>query len=139
MHLYLNLKEYLGTWPQYSEIEDLSKKLEKSIKDLTSEVENLKRQIEPLKSLIAPTGLNLSYTTLRNLKHLFQESSHFEPLDPMGQDGQVFAEILGIDISLAWKIAQHFWDKRSINGLEENEEVSAEIIKRIRENFLVDL
>lgn len=105
---HINLKEYLGTWPQYSEVEDLSKKLEKSINDLTSEVKNLRSQIEPLQSLVAPTGLRLSYTTLRNLKHLAQESSHFEPLDPMGQDGQVFAEILGIDLSLAWKIAEHF-------------------------------
>lgn len=136
---HINLSEYLGTWPQYSEIEDLSKKIEKSINDLTSEVKDLKRQIEPLKSLIAPTGLSLSYTTLRNLKHLLQENSHFESLDPMGQDAQVFAEILGIDISLAWKIAQHFWDKRSIHGLEENEEVTAELIERIRENFSVDL
>jgi len=57
----------------------------------------------------------------------------------MGQDGQVFAEILGIDISLGWTIAQHFWDKRSIDGLEENKQVTAELIERIRENFLVDL
>jgi hypothetical protein len=57
----------------------------------------------------------------------------------VGQDGQVFAEILGIDISLAWKIAQHFWDNRSIDGLEENEGVTPELIERIRENFLVDL
>lgn len=136
---HINLKEYLGTWPQYSEVEDLSKKLEQSIKDLTSEVKDLKRKIEPLESLIGPTGLRLSYTTLRNLKHLLQNSSRFEPLDPMGQDGQVFAEILGIDISLGWTIAQHFWDKRSIDGLEENKEVTAELIERIRENFLVDL
>jgi len=66
---HINLREYLGTWPQYSEVEDLSKKLEKSIKELTSEVRSLKSQIEPLKSLIAPTGLKLSYTTLRNLAH----------------------------------------------------------------------
>ncbi len=135
---HINLSEYLGTWPQYSEVEDLSKKLEKSIKDLTSEIKNLKRQIEPLKFLIAPTGLSLSYTTLRNLKHLLQQSSRFEPLDPKGKDGQVFAEILGIDISLAWKIAQHFWDNRSTDGLDENEGVTPELIEKIRENFLVD-
>ncbi len=135
---HINLKEYLGTWPQYSEIEDLSKKAEKALKDLTSEVKNLKRQLEPLQSLTAPTGLNLSYTTLRNLKHLFKGSSHFEPLDPIGQDGQVFAEILGIDISLAWKIAQHFWRNRSIKGIDEIEEVSDELIERIRENFWVE-
>ena len=135
---HVNLSEYLGTWAQYSEIEELSKKLEKTIKELASEVKDLKKQIEPLQSLVAPTGLRLSYTTLRNLKHLAQESSRFESLDPMGQDGQVFAEILGIDISLAWKIAQHFWDKRNINGLEGDKEVTAELLGRIRENFQVD-
>ena len=135
---HINLNEYLGTWPQYSEVEDLSKKLEKSINNLTSEVKNLRSQIEPLQSLVAPTGLRLSYTTLRNLKHLAQESSHFERLDPMGQDGQVFAEILNIDLPLAWKIAEHFWNTRSIHGLEGNGDVTAELIEKIRENFLVD-
>jgi hypothetical protein len=135
---HINLSEYLGTWPQYSEVEDLSKKLEKSIKGLTSEIKNLKNQIEPLKQLASPTGLNLSYTTLRNLKHLLQQNPHFEPLDPKGQNGMVFAEILNIDISLAWKITEHFWDNRSIDGLENKEGVTPELIERIRENFLVD-
>lgn len=135
---HINLTEYLGTMPEYSEIEELSKKVEKAINELTSEVKNLKKQIEPLQSLVAPTGLSLSYTTLRNLRHLAQGGSHFEPLDPVGQDGQVFAEILGIDLSLAWKIAQHFWDKRTVNGLEESEGVTPELIRKIRESFLID-
>jgi hypothetical protein len=120
---HINLTEYLGTWPEYSEIEELSKKIEKAMSELTSEVKNLKKQIEPLQSLVAPTGLSLSYTTLRNLRHLAQGSSHFERLDPVGQDGQVFAEILGIDLSLAWKIAQHFWDKRTSMGWREVKEL----------------
>jgi hypothetical protein len=135
---HINLNEYLGTWPQYSEVEELTKKLEKSINELTSEVKDLKRQIEPLQSLVAPTGLKLSYTSLKNLKRLAQGSSQFEPLDPMGQDGPLFVEILGIDISIAWKIAEHFWDKRTIDGLEEMEGITAELIQKIRESFLID-
>jgi hypothetical protein len=135
---HINLTDYLGTWPEYSEVEELSKKLEKAIAGLTSEVNALKRQMEPLQSLVAPTGLNLSYTTLRNLKHLTQGSPQFERIDPKGQDGPVFAEILEIDLSLAWKIAQHFWDKRVVDGLEGAEGVTPELIRKIRESFLVD-
>lgn len=135
---HINLMEYLGTWPDYSEVEELSKKLEKVISGLTSEVKELKRQIEPLKSLVAPTGLNISYTTLRNLRHLTQGNPHFERIDPTSQDGQVFAEILEIDLSLAWKIAQHFWDKRTVDGLEGIVGVTAELIGKIRESFIVD-
>lgn len=133
---HINLREYLGTWPEYSEIEELTKKLEKVISGLTSEVRELKKQIEPLQSLVTPTGLNLSFTTLRNLRHLAQGSS-FERIDPVGQDGQVFAEILEIDLPLAWKIAEHFWDKRTVEGLGESEGITAELIKKIRENFIV--
>jgi hypothetical protein len=135
---HINLRDYLGTWPEYSEVEELSKKLEKAMAGLTSEIKELKKQIEPLKSLVAPTGLNLSYTTLRNLRHLIQGSLHFERIDPKGQDGQVFAEILEIDLSLAWQIAEHFWDKRTVDGLEGTEGVTAELIGKICENFLVD-
>ena len=135
---HINLREYLGTWPEYSEVEEASKKVEKAISGLTSEVRELKKQLEPLQSLVAPTGLRLSYTTLRNLRLLVQGNPHFERIDPVGQDGQVFAEILGIDLSLAWKIAQHFWDKRTLHGLEGSEGVTAELVRNIRENFLVD-
>jgi len=135
---HINLRDYLGTWPEYSEVEELSKKLEKAMAGLTSEIKELKKQIEPLKSLVAPTGLNLSYTTLRNLRHLIQGSPHFERIDPKGQDGQVFAEILEIDLFLAWQIAEHFWDKRTVDGLEGTEGVTAELIGKICENFLVD-
>ncbi|MHA1366193.1 MAG: hypothetical protein ACTSPK_13470 [Candidatus Heimdallarchaeota archaeon] len=134
---HINLKDYLGTWPSYSEIDELSKKIEKSSRDMTGEIRNLNRHLEKLEKAIGLTGLNLSATTLKSIANIMKGDFTLEKLNPIGQPGPFFEEVLGVEQDIAWKIAEHFWRSNSINGLQDIEDITPEVIDVIKQRLRV--
>src|SRR5436190_10723281 len=111
--------------------------LTRAIDELTKQVkmsgETLEKHHGPLTS---PTGLALSVTALRNVRHLMSGSRwlKFEPMDPRFVHHTVLAEVLEIDRRTALKIWNHF---RGHSGHARLEDLglSAELIQKINEAF----
>ena len=80
---HIDLNDYLYTDISESELNQHGKKIEESIGKLTSELKKLNDHIAQISSIAAPTGLDISISTLRNLKHIISGKDSFVKIDPM--------------------------------------------------------
>jgi molybdopterin converting factor small subunit len=107
-----------------------------AVEDLTKRVKEI---ADTLKGDLAPltthTGLNLSITTLRNLRHLLAGSDELELMDPVAGGHQVLAEVLAIDYKTAFKIWNHFRGHSGVAKLEDVEGVTPDLAQRVRKYF----
>ena len=113
-------------------------KIEKAIKELTAEVRKEVQSLDRLTSLAGATGLDLSSTTLKNLRHVLVVGSEMEKIDPRGLDYRVFREVLGIDFHLATRLEGFFRRDDEETDLKEIEGVTDELLEKIRRWFLVE-
>ena len=113
-------------------------KIEKAIKELTKEVEKEGRSLDRLTSIAGATGLDLSITTLKNLRHVLAGGNEMEKINPRGLDYRVFREVLGIDVQLAARLADFFWRDDEEADLRQIEGVTDELLEKIRRWFLVE-
>lgn len=119
------------------ELEKHAEELTASIDKLTAEAhsiaESLKKDLAPLTT---PTGLSLSVTALRNLRHILSGTDTIERFSPLVRDVEIFTEILGVDRALALRIWNYFRHGGG-NRLEDIEGVTPEIGERVRRFFHV--
>ena len=104
---------------------------------MTDEVRKLNRNIEQFTSIGGNTGLDLSVTTLRNLKNIISGNGGLEKLDPHYCGYRTFQEVLNIDVHLAHNLEMHFnysQDKK----LEDVEDITSEIIVEIKKHFYIN-
>lgn len=112
-----------------AEVNEALKDLSKQAKEIAT---TLKRDLAPLTT---PTGLALSVTALRNLRHLLAGSEKFDPLDPVAGGHEVMAEMLAIDHATAFNIWNHFRGHSGVNKLEDVKGVTPELAQKVRECF----
>lgn len=113
-----------------------AEELKGAIEKLTKQSEQIARTLqEHLPPLTTPTGLALSVTAIRNLRHLQSGTAKTEPIDPVGGGHEVFVEVLGIDHQTAFRIWQFFRGHSAAEKLEDLEGVTAALAQRIRETF----
>ena len=134
----ISLRDYLGTWPSYAPIEELGKVIEKGLGEVASELKAINRHLGEISASTTATGLRLSVSTLQALSLLAKGHDPIGKLDPQGQDGAVFQEVLGLPLDLSWRIARHFWRTRSLRGLTEVPGVSEDVIGAVRLRFSVE-
>ena len=113
-------------------------KIEEAIKKLTAEVRKEGQSLDRLTSLAGATGLDLSITTLKNLRHVLVVGSEMEKIDPWGLDYRVFREVLGIDVHLALRLEGFFRRDDQEADLREIEGVTDELLEKIRKWFIVE-
>ena len=105
-----------------------------------SGVDHLKYSRERIEDIItsrvAPR-LDLSVSTLRNLKHLLAEDEQLERIDPSGCDYRVFMEVLGVDRDMASSLNQFFWRGNGRKGLSDIEGITDEMIENIERHFIL--
>lgn len=134
---HIDLFDYWGSYTPQSETYEQGREITEAIKKLTSEVERLRRQIEPLTKLAGATGLDLSVTTIRNLRSVVANLEHIEKLDPSGLDYDVFMEVLGVDMETAYNLSDFFYQGNDSNDLDAVEGVTEEIIEKIKKHFIL--
>jgi hypothetical protein len=88
--------------------------------------------------MVAPTGLDISISTLRNLKHIISGKDSFVKIDPMYCDYQVFKEVLQIDIQLAFLLETHFLEKKLVEDLSHLNGMTEEILNRFKQHFITE-
>ena len=133
---YIDFNDYLHSTISESELTSHGKKIEKCLKDLTGEIKKLNSHLENLSSISAPTGLDISITSLRSLKHIISGKGSFDKFDPRYCPESIFREILKINHDLAYKLEWHFRENDSADGIEKLEGMNDEIMSVFKECFI---
>jgi hypothetical protein len=121
-----------------SDILQHAAELEKAIDDLSGHVKDIASTLNThLPPLTNPTGLALSVTALRNLRHLLSGSikHKIQPMDPLSGDHTVLAEVLEIDQKTAFRIWNHFRGHSGVGSLAEIEGVTPEVMHKLQQLF----
>ena len=135
---HIDLRDFLYTSSPSSPMYEQAGKIEKAIKKLTEEVRKEGQSLDRLTSLAGATGLDLSITTLKNLRHVLADGNEMERIAPWGLDYRVFREVLGIDFHLATRLEGFFRRDNEETDLKEIEGVTDELLEKIRRWFLVE-
>ena len=133
---HIDLRDYDEALAVKPELYELGRTVKDSIKSLTNEVKKLNGGIEAIKSISEATGLNLSVTTLRNLRNVISGNEELEKIDPEYKGYKVFKEVLNIDKGLALKLQEHFRNKPEKN-LEDIEGMNTQILRKMRKHFII--
>ncbi len=80
---------------------------------------------------------DFSITSLKDIKSILSGQNSLVKIDPTYCGHDVFREVLEIDNNLAFKIEQHFWQNKSVDGIENIEGFSKEILSRFNEFFRI--
>jgi hypothetical protein len=134
----INLRDFLGTWPPYSPLEDLSKKVEEGLKEIAGQLKSTNERLDCLTAGVTATGLQLSVSTLRALNQLRLGLDPISKTTPQGREGPYFQEVLGVPVDVGWKIARHFWRSTSVKGLLDVPGITSDVVEKLRLYFLVD-
>jgi hypothetical protein len=135
--LHVDLMDYFGSQVERTEIERVGETISKGLEALTKQVERLAGFLDQhVGPMSTASGLTLSATALRNLRHVLTGSDEIEKVHPT--DFSVVQEILQIDRSLAiriWEFLQWSHDGATLETLEG---VDAELADRIRARLIID-
>ena len=134
---HIDLRDYDEALAVEPELYELGKTIKDSIKSLTDEIKKLNNGIEAIKNISGDTGLNLSITTLRNLRKINSKKEEFEKIDPENKSYKVFKELLKIDRGLALKLQSYFRFYNPETRLEDLEGMTTEIIIKLRKHFII--
>jgi len=134
---HIDLNGYFGTISYKDESHFRAEKIERALNDLTSEVKKINENLSNFSQIAKPTGLNLSYTSLRNLKNL-EIGKPFEKLPIPYRNFQLFQEVLQIDYSLALNLRNFFRLKKPYSEIKNVEGITEEVIERLEKYFILD-
>lgn len=134
---HIDLMDFLGSFTGESEVYELGKTIKEAAKTLTAEVGKLNAHLSRLTPIAGATGLDLSVSSLKNLKHLLAGNEQFEKLNPAYLDYNVFMEVLDIDIQTAYRLSDFFNGGNSSDGLAELEGATQELIEKIKRHFIL--
>ncbi|HJQ09553.1 MAG TPA: hypothetical protein VJ840_00850 [Gemmatimonadaceae bacterium] len=119
-----------------SDVLQHAEELHKAVDDLTEQTQAIAKVLrENLPPLTTPTGLALSVTALRNMRHVLAGTDRMEPIHPLYGRHDVLVEVLGIDRKTAFRIWNFFRGHGGVPTLEEVEGVTPELAQRIRGSF----
>jgi Predicted transcriptional regulator containing an HTH domain and an uncharacterized domain shared with the mammalian protein Schlafen len=133
---HIDMTDYFNTAIIESDVRNQGEKIEDSIEKLVREVGALNKTLGIVANITGPTGLNLSVTAIRNLKHLLDGEITVERVPATAVGWQGFMEVLGVNRTMALRL-EHFvhWPD---GKLEDVEEMTSELAARARAAFLFD-
>jgi hypothetical protein len=135
---HIDCLDYMNSSVVESEMYQHTQAMKDVLQKLTGEVAKLNKQLESLSSISSPTGLSLSATTLRNVKHLISRNEHFEKIDPEFREYAVFREVLGVSMEMAYRLKTFFDYRQDGQRLADIQGMTPELADRIRQYFVVD-
>ncbi|MBS1787471.1 MAG: ATP-binding protein [Acidobacteria bacterium] len=134
---HIDLKDFYNSAVTHSEIYEHGQKVKKAIDDLKSEVHKLNENLAKIANISDPTGLSLSVSSLKNLKHIASEDHVWEKIDPCYQESSVFMEVLGVDRDMAYRLSYYFRQYTDGQGLANLEGMGNELLQKIEECFIL--
>jgi hypothetical protein len=134
---HVDMFDYMQTAIVEPDIVEQGEHLKKAIEDLTREIAKITSKLETISTIAGATGLDLSVSTLRNLKHLDEPQPKFERIHASGLGWQAFAEVLGVDRQTALTLYS-FANWHRGKSIDEIEGVPADVIERAKAAFIFD-
>ena len=134
---HIDIEGHRGGTTIKSDVQDLKETIKEHVKNLVDEIKKLNQRLDSASASAGPTGLNLSITTLRNLKRVFDGEDGFEKIPAKWCSYLVFCEVLHIDYELASELETHF-SHGVPEKLEDLKGVSPELIEAIQNNFYLE-
>ena len=111
------------------------KSIEDAILKLAEKTDRIGKYLESLMPMAGPTGLDLSFSTLRNIGRLTRGEIMMPQYDPRTCNYQAFQEVLGINLALAIRIRDHFARGREESKIDEINGMNNDIKDRLRTYF----
>ena len=133
----VNFAAYEHSTAVRPEMEEQAKDISEVLGKLKDELAGLHKTFEKFTTIPGSTGLDLSIPTLRNLKRVLIENKDPEPIQAVGCDWQVFKELLGVDVQLAYQISTFFRFGTDLEKLKDIPGMTDDILSRLRSSFIV--
>jgi Putative DNA-binding domain len=133
----IDLASYSGSYVGKSESAQQMETIRKAINDLTDQVKKINSNFNDLTNIANSSGLNLSFTTLRNIKNIL-EKNEIAKINPIGHNYLFFMELLGLHWRIAHELEDFFRQNNKSDGLNEIKGIDDETVKKIKNLFILD-
>lgn len=137
-NLHIDFMDFNWTMGEKSDVEAQTETLKIALSELTEEIRAIKTQMEQIRTIASPTGLNLSISTLRNLRHLQRTEDTVEKIKLDSLDHRIFQEVLGVDTKMAFDIWGHFASLGEQKPLEDIDGMTDELLEKMHLYFDID-
>jgi hypothetical protein len=129
-----DLRDYMNSAVIESENVEVGKKISAALESIGSAIGRVASATENLGRISSPSGLNISFTALRNLALLMRADSGFT-LDPSRYaDVDLFQEVLDMDMKTAYRL-RTFLSGQGPAKLEELDGLTLEQVSLLRRLF----
>lgn len=135
---HIDLMDYMNSYVDESEIAELGKKLQESLKELKNEISKLNTYLNKLSTLSGATGLDISIPTLKNIGHILAGDGEVERIDPTNRRAEAFKQLLGVSDDIAYTLECYFMSMVSDEELRSIEGMTEEIYEKLKKHFLID-
>lgn len=132
--IHIDLNDFMGCSIPPNELKDIAKHLDEISKFKTN-LNTISTELTSLARVSGASGLDLSLTSLRNLKHIFEKESGFEPINLRDCDFQLIAEYLGVNNSLAMDIYEWIHYNYNNDPIESIEGITEELKQLIQKHI----
>jgi hypothetical protein len=131
-----DLNDFKHTLANQSDIERLTQELVREIKSLTGEVKKLDGRLEKIAQIASATGLNLSMSTIENLRHIVERTGEVEKIYPLHCTPQVFMDVLKVPFEMGLRFAAYFRGSGKAESISQIEGATQEILERFNHYFV---
>lgn len=129
--IHINLNDFLGCSIPPNELKDIAKHLEE-ISSFKNNINTISNVLTSLARISGSSGLDLSLTTLRNLKNIYEKEGKLTPINLKNCDFEIIAEYFEIEYSLAMDIYEWIHCNQNNEPLESIQGLTKDLIKQIK-------
>lgn len=133
---HVNINPHRDSIGIQSEAERQAEDIIKELSGLNKTIDKLRSTLEPLCSLGGATGLDLSILTLRNLRRVLHDGEDPEPIPAAAYRPDLFAEVLGVDQEMAYRLYRTFDRAIRLDELKAIPGMTTELFERIQRCFV---
>jgi hypothetical protein len=132
--IHIDLNDFLGCSIPPNELKDIAKHLEE-ISKFKNNINTISNVLTILARISGASGLDLSLTSLRNLKHIYEREGNLEPINLKNCDFQIIAEYFGISNTLAMDIYEWIHYNHNNQALENIEGITQDLKMQIEQHM----
>lgn len=133
---YFDLLDFREAVIDKSDIEVMADELAEGLKNIVREVKKVERRLETISNIASATGLDLSVSTVENLRHIENRDGDIEKIHPLYCSPQVFIETLNVSRDVAWEFFKYFDGSSEAENIAQLEGVTEEVLERFRRYFV---
>jgi Putative DNA-binding domain len=133
---HIELLDYLQSAITESDVKELGEKLVKVIGEVKNEISQAKSVLQGIAPVATPTGLALSFSTMRNLQNLRDGEQTIEKIDPYQCPVGAFREVLGTDDRTAQLLHHYFrWRHTIPHTVDGVTGVTPQVVEGLKKHF----